>query len=99
MGIEGGCYVIAGDLIPVAPGELIKTKFYLDTTEATTGIWHASISSASGATSHVEVPFPFMQHDQRWVNRNYYPSSCSAVKVTVTAPAGTSSGWQQKWRI
>jgi len=50
------CHVVAGDLLPVNPGEEITTTFTQDAKH----VWHASISNGKN-TSKVTVPFPFMQ--------------------------------------
>jgi hypothetical protein len=61
-----------------------------------------------------QVPHEYMDKNQTWgetiglgtcmevdnlMSRGYYPPSCPPITVTVTAPAGTPTGWQKPWHI
>eukprot|EP01079_Euglenida_sp_SAG-EU17-18_P009853 gene9853-1776_t len=109
-GMDGGCFVVAGDLIPVNPGDDITTSFHIED-----GTWHASISCATRA-SIIQVPHPYMDPSLSWsdhktvvlgtcmevddlINREYSPPSCPPITVTVSAPSGTQNGWAHSWHL
>ena len=75
--------MVVGDLIPVEPGEMIATKFHVSTDELSTGMWHASISSSSGKLSKIEVPYPYMEHENKWIDpakpRTVFLGTCMEV--------------------
>lgn len=105
----GMCHVIAGPLIPVEPGQHIKTVFFMDENYT----WHASISNGEDISS-IKVEHEYMEKNQTWgktiglgtcmevdnlMSRGYYPPFCPPITVTVKAPPGTADGWQQPWKI